>query len=65
MFSRTPRFRPEGLVELKAYRGHHTEWQNAVSSGADNESEEHILSDERMGIRKTMCVETISNPTDE
>lgn len=52
-------------MELKAYRGHHTEWRNAVSSGADNESEEHILSDERMGIRKTMCVETISNPTDE
>ncbi|EKG18110.1 hypothetical protein MPH_04642 [Macrophomina phaseolina MS6] len=65
IFSGTPRFRAQGLVELDAYRGSHSEWRNTVSSGADNESEKHILSSEQIGIRKTMCVETVSSPVEE
>lgn len=59
------RFKGQELVEFDLYSRRHSELQNTVSGGPDNESEEHILSSGRSGILKTMCVETVSNPTDE
>lgn len=64
IFSGPQRSRPDGIMELNAYGGHSSQLRNSIRAGGDNESEEHILSTEMTGIRKTLDVEMVSQPLD-